>query len=66
MPNLIGMDINLAIKRLNGLKLEYTIIYFESIFENDLVIYQEIEPGSLVYADNTSKIEIYVSKNYLY
>lgn len=65
MPNLIGMYIDDAIKRLNEFKLEYTIIYFESIFDDDLVIYQEIEPRSLVYRNNSSRIEIYVSKNYL-
>ncbi len=66
MPNLIGMNIEKAIERLKKLNLEYTIIYFESIFEDDLVIYQEIEAGSLVYIKNSSRIEIYVSKNYLY
>lgn len=63
MPNIVGYDINDAIRLLNDLNLEYTIIYFDSIFDEDIVLYQEIEAGSLIYKYNNSKIDIYVSKN---
>ena len=63
MPNIVGYDINDAIKILNNLNLEYRIVYFESIFDEDIVLYQEIESGSLIHKNNKSVIDIYVSKN---
>ena len=50
-------------KALNNLNLEYRIVYFESVFDEDIVLYQEIESGSLIHKNNKSVIDIYVSKN---
>ena len=62
MPNLIGLDIDSAIEIINNYGIKVNIIYYCSPIDEDIIIYQSVEPNSLIYKGNSFTIDIYVSK----
>lgn len=62
MPNLVGLNINDCIKILNDYNLEYNIIYFNTPIDEDIVISQSINEGTLIKKGNAYSFDIYVSK----
>lgn len=62
MPNLVGMHIDECIRILNGYKLTYNIIYYNTPIDEDIVISQSVNEGTLIKKGNVYSFDIYVSK----
>lgn len=61
MPNLVNMHILDAIKILDEYNLKYNIIYYNSVIENDIIISQSIDEGTIIKKGNNNYFNIYVS-----
>lgn len=62
MPNLVGMNINEAIKILKEYNISPIINYYSSPIDYDLVLYQSILKDSIVKKGNKYEVTLYVSK----
>lgn len=63
MPNLVGLDIDSAVKELNKYNFNITIIYYETPMLDNMVIAQEIDANYLLKKNLRHNLRLYVSRN---
>lgn len=62
MPHLVGMKIEDALKVLEEYHLRVNINYYTTPIEEDVIILQSTAPGTIVQKNNTSSLDLYVSR----
>lgn len=61
MPNLVGLNIYVALDILKNYNLKYNLIYYDAPITIDTVIYQSIDEGRIIKKGNDYTFDIYIS-----
>ncbi|MGM9969860.1 MAG: PASTA domain-containing protein [Anaeroplasma sp.] len=62
MPNIVGLNVEVALKELDDFNFRYSIVYYYAPIDEDIILEQEIKVGALLKRNVAHNLRIYVSK----